>query len=264
MISIGIHFKFSETLIMSNEWIFYPRQTGESPESVFYDHGIREQIDVIAPSNFLFVELVMKHPREDGLSSNEEAETLYAFEDELETIAASADSLWVGRVTTEGRRYFTLFTAEGPDEWKPRIAGLAERHGYQLNFAIRPDPEREAYWEGLFPSEDDWRVVCDIQVISQLSKHGDDGSAPRQVDHWAYFAAKAQAEQFAVWLSAQGYEVTDVRPSSEEYGIEFKHEGSVELAEISSHTLALMHQAEELGGRYDGWATSVCVSPEGE
>ena len=88
---------------MSDEWIFYQCQMEEHAASVFYDHGIRDQIDEIAPPNFLWIEILMNNARDDGLSSAEEADLLYAFEDDLEAVVNAANSLWVGRVTVNGR-----------------------------------------------------------------------------------------------------------------------------------------------------------------
>lgn len=247
---------------MSDEWIFYQCQMEEHAASVFYDHGIRDQIDEIAPPNFLWIEILMNNARDDGLSSAEEADLLYAFEDDLEAVVNAANSLWVGRVTVNGRRFFHVFTADGTEEWSPRIAELAARHGYKASCSVNPDTERAAYWRDLFPTEDDWQVITDMRLLDTLRENGDDGTTVRQVDHWAYFDAREAADEYAIWLSSQGYEVNEAGPDDEGYRVQFKHETAVCLNEITTHTISLRRKADELNGRYDGWETFVCKTNE--
>jgi hypothetical protein len=127
--------------------------------------------------------------------------------------------------------------------------------------AYEPDAEKAGYWKELFPSPDDWQLIMDMRVLESLEEHGDDHSQARTIDHVALIPAGVAQKQFTAWLKERGYDLQSVEPTEESIiRFEFTHEGTVELTEISSHSIALRRKAEELGGDYDGWGTSVCKS----
>jgi hypothetical protein len=244
---------------MSDEWIFYPCQMGEHTASIFYDHGIRETIDQIVPSQLLKVRVTLKHPRPDGLSSSEEYQQLCALEDELQGVVKQHGGVYVGRVTVGGHRYLHIFTPDSEVDWTSRLRVVGEHHGYELPFVLKLDTNRDGYWRDLFPSDDDWQVIQDLRVLESVEKHGDDGTASRRIDHWAYFPARDAAEQFSQWAQGRGYsmDTTDTTDDGE-FRVRFAHEGTLRLRDITSHTVVLRRKASELGGEYDGWETPVC------
>lgn len=247
---------------MSDDWIYYPCQMREHRASTFYDHGIRETIDQIAPPQLLKARVTFKNPRPDGLSSSEEYQRLCDLEDELQAVVKQHSSLYVGRVSVGGHRYFHIFTGDSDADWSSRLRTIGEHHGYELRFVLKPDPVRDGYWRDLFPSDDDWQVILDLRVLESLENQGDDGTSSRRIDHWAYFPSQTAAEQFSQWTRGQGYTVdsTDITEDSK-FRVRFAHEGTVQLREITFHTIALRRKASELGGDYDGWETPVCKGP---
>src|SRR5215831_905546 len=247
------------------EWRSYPCQIDGHLASIFYDHGIRETIDRIAPPQLLKVGLTFKTPRPDGLSSTDEFESLIALEEGLETLVAAHDGIYVGCVTMDGHRYFHVFTSDTADSWAPRLAGLGGEHNYRLFFNLRPDERRDGYWKDLFPSDDDMQIMTDLELLEVLRKEGDNGTASRQIDHWAYFSSSAAAQQFSHWVQARGYGLDQVDTTDDEkFCVRFFHVGTCEFADISSHSLALRRSARELRGEYDGWETLVCRATPSE
>jgi hypothetical protein len=96
-------------------------------------------------------------------------------------------------------------------------------------------------------------------VLEALEKHGDDGAASRRIDHWAYFPTQQVAEQFRQWVQEHGYQSEESCPADDSnYQVQFAHEGTLRLSDITSHTIALRRKVSELGGDYDGWETPVC------
>jgi hypothetical protein len=244
---------------MSDEWIFYPCQMGEQRASIFYDHGIRETVDQIAPSQLLKVRVTFKHPRPDGLSSNEEYQQLCALEDELQSVVGQNGDLYVGRITVGGHRYLHIFTSDFESDWSSRLRAIGEHHGYELSFVMKTDATRDGYWKDLFPSEDDWQVIKDLRVLEVLGSRGDDGTTSRRVDHWAYFPTRHLAEKFSQWAQARNYSLdTTAIADDGKFCVHFAHDGTLRLPDITSHTIALRRKATELGGDYDGWETPVC------
>jgi hypothetical protein len=244
---------------MSDQWIFFPCQMGEHRASIFYDHGIRESIDSIAPPYLLKVRAAFKQPRPDGMPTNEEFPHLTALENGLQALVQQHDSLYVGRVTVDRCRHFYIYTADSEEVWASRLDRLGASHGYELALAYEPDERRDGYWKELFPTDDDWQVIKDLRVIEVLQEEGDDGTASRQVDHWAYFSSQAAADSFSNWVHERGYVLvsTDIADDGE-ICVCFWHRGTIELADITSHTITLCRKANELGGNYDGWETPVC------
>lgn len=244
---------------MSDEWYFFPCQMGDHRASIFYDHGIRESIDRLAPPQLLRVRVKLERPTPDGLSSSEEYERLCALEDELQAAVSAVGGLYVGRITVDGHRTLHVFTGETEAAWAHRLAALGERHRYALQFSLEPDPERTGYWRELFPTDDDWQVIQDLQVLQSLERHGDDATAVRRIEHWAHFASDAAARDFAAWAQARGYRVGATTTTDDgRHSLRFAHEGTVLLPDITAHTIALRRKAAELGGDYDGWETPVC------
>jgi hypothetical protein len=166
-------------------------------------------------------------------------------------------------VTVDGHRHFYIYTHDSEENWSARLETLGEHRGYPLALAFRSnDEKRRGYWQELFPTDDDWQVIKDLGVIEALEKEGDDGTASRRIDHWAYFPSKLAAEQYSQWAKEQGYTLQDDKTTDNgKFCIQFAHEGTLRLTDITSHTIALRRKAEELGGDYDGWEVPVCKSP---
>jgi hypothetical protein len=244
---------------MSDHWNFFPCQMGEHRASIFYDHGIRDSIDAIAPPQLLKMRVAFKQPRPDGMPGNEEFQRLSALEDGLEALVRGSQNLYVGRVTVDGHRHFYIYTSDSEEAWRLRIEALGAGHSYALEFVLKLDEQREGYWQELFPTDDDWQVIQDLKVIDALEKEGDDGIASRHIDHWAFFPSQAAADQFSNWVRERGY-AFDSSDTIEDgkFRVRFGHEGTVQLPDITSHTISLRRKASELGGDYDGWETPVC------
>jgi hypothetical protein len=244
---------------MSEQWIFLPCQMGDHRAFIFYDHGIRDSIKEVAPPNLLKLRVAFKQPGPDGMPPHDEFEQLTALEDGLQALAQAHASVYVGRVTVAGHRHFYIYTPDADEAaWSARLDSLGEQHRYQLAFSLKSDVSHDGYWQELFPTEDDWQVVQDLGVLEALKKEGDDGSASRQIDHWAYFPSLATAEQFSQWVEQQGYAAKGADAAADgKFRVCFTHEGKAQWPDISSHTIRLRRMASELGGEYDGWETMV-------
>jgi regulator of RNase E activity RraB len=94
-----------------------------------------------------------------------------------------------------------------------------------------------------------------------LAEHGDDGSISRRIDDWAYFDDAKSADAFASWAVKNGFFIEKTSApdgeTNDQYGLQLFHMATAELSEVTRTTSRLMKKAEELGGTYDGWETSV-------
>ena len=244
---------------MSDEWRFFPCKMGESPAFVFVDVGIAQTIGN-APTNLVKARLKYKSPASNGLPTDEEFEAARSIEDALEQFAAETSSAYVGRVTVDGHRHFFIYSWHAAARWQPFVNALAASTGYELDVSFREDLKHEGYWHDLYPTEDDWRVIHDLEVLDQLRKRGDDGHAERQIDHWVYFDDDKAAAPFVSAAEAAGF-THDAKHSHRAddgtYCVRLNHVGPATIESVSRRTIALRRKAEEFGGKYDGWETPV-------
>lgn len=244
---------------MSEQWIFFPCQMGEHCASIFYDHGLRDHIDILTPPKLLKARIAFKDPRPDGMPGSDEFQHLMALEDGLQNLVNRQESVYVGRVTVDGHRHFYIYTAGSEETWAAHIEDLGKSHGYSIAFDLSLDERRKGYREELFPTDDDWQVIQDLRVLEALKKEGDDGTSSRQIDHWAYFTSLECAQQFSRWIVANAYSTVPCQKNDDDkVCVRFRHEGTLRLSDITSHTVALRRKANEFGGEYDGWETPIC------
>lgn len=130
---------------------------------------------------------------------------------------------------------------------------------YRLLLSVQFDAEKSAYWHYLYPTEDDWQVIADMHVLDTLHKNGDVSTRTRRVSHWAYFSNTREARQFADWAKANLYRDVSVASTkdSKKFVVHFSHVGTMELPDITHHTIAINRAVNALGGNYDGWEAVV-------
>ena len=98
----------------------------------------------------------------------------------------------------------------------------------------------------------------DLRVLDVLKEKGDINSVSRQVAHWAYFPERESAQQFADWARESAYEVNAIAATDDNKTVvRFAREGTMELEDITHHTIAINRKVRELGGDYDGWETTI-------
>lgn len=245
---------------MSDEWNFYPCQMGEHRAFIFYDEGIADSLDEVTCEDFLGLRVRFKDPRDDGLPKDEEFQQLTALEDRITEFINMAGGHYVGRVTVDGARYFHCYVTLSDQRIRTFIDATEKETGYRFDIRREADPERSGYWDELYPGEDDRQVIKDMRVLEALKRKGDDPSTERQVDHWLYFEAAENRTRFEQWAAARGYLLKGrTEPDAEHstFGLQLTHLGTMELADITHHTIELNRAAKEIGGDYDGWETSV-------
>lgn len=244
---------------MNDKWLYYFCRMEGKYAFVEYNEGVSETIDRVAPARLLRLRLRFKNPREVGFPSNEEYPSLRALREGLEDLARERSALFVGEVSAAGWRQFHVYTSESREVWAPRLEALGKQHGYDLEFSVKADQNREGYWKDLYPTEEDRHMIEDLRVIAGLRAEGDNTDLRRRVDHWAYFSSDIAAESFCQWAMEASYGVEAAGKDEEErYRVRLFHEASMHWEDITSHTITVRHKAVELGGDYDGWETQVC------
>ena len=248
---------------MSDQWAYFPCAMGEHQAFVFVDVGISESINTDAPNGLVTVRLAYRFPDANGLPTQDEFDPVKRIEDHLESFVKEAGDWYVGRVTVGGARVFFIYSSRDSDTWEEFLRGVADASGYELAVAFGADEEHRGYWDDLYPTADDWRVIRDLRLIEQFESTGDDGSQSRTIDHWVYVPDAEAASTFVAWAKSEGFThhlESDAKGDDDQYGVRLTHDGTLALFDITHRTIALSRKASELGGEYDGWEAPVMKS----
>lgn len=233
----------------------------DQPASIFVDLGLGSSAPIGAFPWIAYIRLFMLHPREDGLSSNDEYEQLGLIEDQLEQqLHDGSTALYVGRNTYNGYRDF-YFYLTGAEDWDSRVQqAMAPFTSYQFESGTRNDKEWNTYRNFLYPSDLDMQVIQDRRVIEQLKSQGDNLTTPREILHWIYLPHSLTRQAFeskARGLGFSAHHYIDPDDDQQDFGIVVTRIDTPSYHEIADATLPLFRLAKEYGGSYDGWETQV-------
>ena len=245
---------------MTDEWEFFPCAMGDDQAFIFFDDGFSRSDLSKVSRTLVKVRLSLKQPTPQELPTNEEFPFLEEIEDQLESAITNTGGVYVGRVTVAGQRHFHYYAPIDSDRAQSIVDHLSGESGYDLATTVKDDPELKGYFEGLFPSPQERQMIQDAKVVESLKEHGDTFTRIRRIDHWVYFEDAEARALFLSQIPSETYCVeheTEPEEEGEKFGLKIYHMGIPSLGEVSAHTLALFEKAEELGGEYDGWETSV-------
>jgi regulator of RNase E activity RraB len=247
---------------MDQDWTSYFFNADDHPVSVFVNLGIRA--DVPIPSNpwRLGVQVSLQNPRPDGLTTSEEAPTLFLIEDALNhQIARQCGAITPGRITTRGTRQFWYY-AKTNENFRTAV-GIAMKGfpGYRFQVAEKQDPEWEYYLNVLYPSREALERIKNRDLLEVLTKQGDILALPREVQHWIYFPSEESRTLFEHEASNVGFRIgheckSDVQGDST-FGLTVFRTQPIEQERIDETVLELLRLAKRFGGEYDGWETPI-------
>ncbi len=248
---------------MSDDWDFYFARVNDAVASIFVDLGIRPDVPSEKRPWLLWVGVDMLSPRDDGLSSTEEAPTLHAIGEALDAaVSAACGAQLVGRVTGGRRREF-FFYAEEPGEIETAATrALQAFTGYAAETRSVYQPEWDTYLELLYPSASNLQRMSNRRTLEELAERGDVHETPRKVDHWLDFpdeAARAACRDtlLAIEFALEGEYASDEADAKLPYSLVMSRVDSIDSHTINGITLELARLAEEHGGRYQGWESPV-------
>jgi regulator of RNase E activity RraB len=97
------------------------------------------------------------------------------------------------------------------------------------------------------------------EQTSQRVKLGDQLEAPREIEHFAYFAKRAAAESAAAELADDGMRTTISRRGFGTFALEAHTESDVELETADAFVERMYTLIDKHGGVYDGWGGPVVL-----
>jgi hypothetical protein len=189
----------------SDNWGMYFSNMGGRPAMTVFDDGISEQLDEIDLPNSIKVKLYLNEVRDDGLPTTKEGERLMQIGPIVENAISENGGLFLGRVTTNSVRWNIGFAPANTGAIERSLQERSEEHGFRYELYVESDPSKTAYWQELYPTNDDRQVMADMEVKQALRERGDDQYAERPIEHWAYFDSKTDGDTFADWGRKNGY-----------------------------------------------------------
>jgi uncharacterized protein (TIGR01619 family) len=204
-----------------------------------------------------YIRLYLSKPNDEGLSTQEEYDTLCNIEDALDDgLTKSGDVVYVGRNTSDGCRDFYFYTSE-PSTWSNKVKSIMSTFpSYEYDEGDREDKDWEVYFNFLYPTARDWETIQSRRVCDNLNENGDSLSEKRVIDHWINFHNEAERTAFEKEAISLNYQVrTHIEEVEGEYsiGIQLYH------TDIPSPyvSLELFDLAHKHNGDYSGWETAV-------
>ena len=242
------------------DWDFYMCRLDDKPAFIFLPLDLLKDPPRAKYPHLCIVRLHFLHPREDGLSSNEEFDTLVAIEDSVqETLTAGQAAIYAGRVTTDGYRAFVFYTS-APERCQEQVAQVMRGFAaYEYTTSTRPDENWNLYREFLYPAPKQWASIQNRRVLASLEKHDDPLTQAREIDHWAHFPTAEARDRFLQKALELGYTPRPAQAARDEGGF-LGRVSRVDIpsyANIDSVTWPLHEAATEAGGEYDGWESPV-------
>jgi uncharacterized protein (TIGR01619 family) len=244
------------------DWDFYFSNVDDIIGSFYIDLGLA----VIAPIQgklwLVWISVKMKNPREDGLSSQEEFGVLIEIEDKLEEyLTGRHDSIYVGRLTTNGRRDLYFYLNKTEFHAKTISEAMVAFPSYSFDFGVKEDSQWDYYFNFMYPNPRQFQSIQNRRVIENLEKNGDPLTKSRPVDHWIYFKTDNDRNNFLSRIEHLGFKVVskDDTMSSDDYPytLQISRIDNVDHNSVDDYVLALWELAAECNGDYDGWETSI-------
>ena len=245
------------------KWQSYFSNVDDKFSSIAVDLGLYPIAPIQGQDNVVFLSIKMNNPREDGLSSSDEAPKLWEIEDELEAgfDKANLNYCFAGRLTSNGFRDLYYFTDNSILLEKVISGTMVNFSKYQFDFGHKEDKEWSGYFNFLYPTPRQMQSIQNKQVLEQLEQGGDTLTKEREVRHWVYFNTQQEMDDFEKFTLTEGFTTinkgTTEQPSEYAFVIIVSRIDRVGYNEIDEYTLQLWEKAIELNGDYDGWETSI-------
>lgn len=244
------------------DWDFYFSKVEGVIGSFTIDLGLAGIAPIADKPNLVWVSVKMNNPREDGLSSNEEYETLGAIEERLqELMQRKHQATYAGRLTTDGSRDFYFYMGDTTLHDKTISESMVAFPNYTFEYGIMQDDQWEQYFNFMYPDPRQLQSIQNRKVVESLKGSGDPLTKARQVDHWIYFKTESDRADFLNKIEPMQFDIvsSDEITSSDDfpYKLHISRVDNVDLHSVDEYVLSLWELANECNGDYDGWETSV-------
>ena len=144
---------------LSSDWDSYLCRLGSDLASIYLDLGIAVQAPMGTHPFVAMLSVTMLSPAENGMSTDEEFDALIALEDHLTERLHGDGTIYIGRITTGGRRIFYFYCGEVEAFALDAKAAMEGHANYSYEAGNRADPDWSTYFDFLYPKPDDYRRI---------------------------------------------------------------------------------------------------------
>jgi hypothetical protein len=251
-------------LSVKHQWDFYRCLVNDASASIFLDLTLQADAPQPERPHLLSVWVYMLNPRLDGLSNSNEETQLFEIEDRLAAVLADrAGALYVGRITTSGRREYYYYATAATGFEAAVSEGMSVFPAYRHDCDEQDDAQWLQYLELLYPPPREMQRIRDRWVVETLEENEDLLHVPREVDHYLYFPSEQSRQVFVAQANGAGFAVKDTIPPDaaterpNRFGLRIVRSHPVDLKTVDSLVTELIDRAVAVGGEYDGWETPV-------
>ena len=244
------------------DWDFYFSNVDDVLGSFCLDLGLSKIAPLTDKPYLVWISVKMNYPREDGLSSNEEFETLNSIEDRLnEFISNNHNAISVGRLTTNGNRDFYFYFGDTALYDKTISEAMVAYPSYSFDFGIKQDENWSSYFDFIYPNPRQFQSIQNRRVVDNLEENGDALTKARPVDHWLYFKTDNDRQNFLNKIEYLKFDIVakdkDTSIVGTPFTLQLSRVDNVDIDSVNEYVLELWETANECNGEYDGWETSV-------
>lgn len=242
-----------------SDWAFYFSNVDDKYSSISTDLGLIKIAPIQTQPFIIYISIQMNNPRKDGLSSNQEANSLWEIEDKIVQNLKNQNLEFtsVGRLTSDGYRDLYFFGADKLIIEKTLSESMVKFSEYKFDIGSKEDKEWKSYLEFLYPLPIQMQSIQNFRVVESIQNGGDDLSKEREVFHWIYFKDPKNLDEFEKFTISQGFKTLNKEKSESEYVIQISRIDKVGFNDVDEYILGLWEKAIEYEGEYDGWETSI-------
>ncbi len=247
-------------LEVPEQWDFYFCRVDDAPASIAMNFWYRNQAPLAEAGTLYWCKLELLVPGDDGMGDGADAELLYPLEEAITKEVMALGLYHVARLRNHGRWQLFYYGPKDQESALRRIAKRAVPSHRRHDVGSKTDRDWVCYFEFLCPDEERWQWILDRRLVEALTDHGDPLTKPRRVDHRAAFSAERGRAAFLAAVTELGFEAVPPEVKSanrRRYLAQVHRVDSVELEDIHSTVMELKLLAEEHGGDYQGWETTV-------
>lgn len=241
------------------DWNFYLTEIDGKLASISLNLALKEFIPNKEKPNLTWIYVKLNSPSDKGLTTDEESEILFDIEDQFLGKINRNNSLYIGRLTSDGSRDF-YFYSKNSDLFKSEAEKISREYpNYKILIHSKEDKDWNSYLD-IYPSELDFQSISNRSVLENLEKNGDNLSKAREVFHWIYFNNEIDRTNYIDAILKENFVVAEEnfdKMNQLPFGLQIKRVDYVGYNEIDEYTLLLWKLARENNGDYDNWETSV-------
>ncbi|NOT61046.1 MAG: DUF695 domain-containing protein [Acidobacteria bacterium] len=240
--------------LIHDDWEQVMTEVDGQPASMVVNLNAATVERMLARQQLFYLTIPLLSPTDNGLPTVEENEDLHAVLLALvNPLAREHNAQLTGHATTDGARtfYFYLSKPDGLNDSLERL--LADFGQYTWKFQIEEEPTWETYFDFLRPTPEELQIIYNNRILHGMQEHGDQLTAPRRVDHWAYLPDEEKLAQFKADELLSHFEFEGEEETDAGWRVQFFRRESVQPNDIHRSTIELLRVAQGYGGHYDGW-----------